>query len=109
MEAIKWGYDERDGWKTVGFGFGNADSTAQTRWDRSSPAIHAIQFDPSGRLYVGTEKGVAIIEQEGVRWLTAKKGLGGEAVNSLLVAPDAVLWVGFCTDGLTHLDLDLRM
>ncbi len=99
-----WGYDEQDGWKTVAFGYDPADSTAQTGWDRSSPTIHAIQFDPAGRLYVATEKGIAIIEQEGLRWLTTGQGLGGEAVISLLVAPDSALWAGFRTDGVTRFD-----
>jgi ligand-binding sensor domain-containing protein len=101
-----WGYDEIHGWKPVIFGTAGQDSTAGTGWDPSAPGINVIRFDAEGRLYVGTDQGVAVIEQTGVDWLTVADGLHGEVVSGLFVDSRSALWVGFRSDGIARVQLE---
>jgi ligand-binding sensor domain-containing protein len=100
------GYDEINGWKPVTFASADGDSTAGIGWDPAAPAANVIRFDAEGRLYVGTDKGVAVIEPAGVRWLTVADGLRGEAVSGLFVDSQSALWVGFRSDGIARVQLE---
>jgi len=105
-----WGYGDTGEWQPVTFVGEDGDGGLLDDgiWDPASPRISTIEFDAAGRLYVGTERGLAIIDDSGARWLDAEDGLGGNAVTTLLVAPDEELWVGFRTDGLTRVSAALK-
>jgi ligand-binding sensor domain-containing protein len=105
-----WGYNGEGDWKAVEFvrsGSG-ADTSAAAAWDPDSPPILTLAFDPAGRLYVGTEDGIAAIDGSGMRWITRHDDIGGVAVTSLFVSGVDTrgfedLWIGFRSDGLTRL------
>ena len=48
---------------------------------------------------------IAVIDEDGTRWITPRDGLRGGAVSSLLARDGGGLWVGFRSDGLARLPL----
>jgi ligand-binding sensor domain-containing protein len=101
-----WGYDDIGGWKPIEFATADPDSgTAGAVWDPTSPPILSLAFDATGRLYVGTEDGIAMVDDTGIRWLTYLDGLGGKSVTGVFAHGDETLWVGFREDGLTRVPL----
>jgi len=102
-----WGFDEVEGWKTLQFAAAGEDSAATgTIWDPAWPRILSADLDDDGRLYVGTEGGLAVINESGARWITFEDGLGGKSVTSVFVDDGNVLWVGFRTNGLARIPLE---
>jgi ligand-binding sensor domain-containing protein len=107
-DAGLWGFGDGGEWKALSVRWpgGEADSTETPIWDADAPGILSLAFDPAGRLYVGTEDGVAVIDESGKRWITYEDGIGGSAVTSIFVRGTQDLWVGFRFDGLSRLPLD---
>ncbi|MFQ5511467.1 MAG: hypothetical protein ACE5EO_06415 [Candidatus Krumholzibacteriia bacterium] len=66
----------------------------------------ALYFDEAGRLYLGTDRGLAVVSGEGTRWYGSRDGLGGRDVTSLLVDREGALWVGFLRDGISRISLE---
>jgi ligand-binding sensor domain-containing protein len=99
-----WGYDQTGEWRPVSF-VGGAQNDSTT-WDPAAPPILTIAFDPGGRLYVGTDRGLAVIDDSGVEWQAPGEGLGGEAVTSLFITRGNTLWVGFRSDGVTRIPIE---
>jgi ligand-binding sensor domain-containing protein len=103
-----WGYGNDGVWKPVEL-FKSMDKNELPDpgglWQTDAPAISAIEFDSTGRLYVGTADGLALVDESGTRWFTYQDGLGGRAVSALLVDDGGALWIGFRRDGLTHIPL----
>ncbi len=66
--------------------------------------IRAIDFDPEGRLVVGTTEGVALCSPKGVHWLSAADGIGGSEVADLALDGDR-LWIGFAEDGVSVISI----
>jgi ligand-binding sensor domain-containing protein len=61
--------------------------------------IHMLNRDPSGRLWIGTNNGIAIldgdkIEGKKLKVLTTADGLFSNAVFSMATAPDGSKWLG---------------
>jgi ligand-binding sensor domain-containing protein len=104
-DAGLWSLDEDDAWKALARRrrAGDADSSRAVVWDPGLPAILSLDFDPAGRLFVGTENGIAAIDQSGMQWITHEDGIGGLAVTSVLARGGDDLWIGFRSDGLTRL------
>ena len=100
-----WGLGDDGIWKPVEFrrAASHADSSLTAVWDPGAPSILTLDFDSDGRLFVGTEGGIAVIDDDGTRWITPRDGLRGGAVTSLLVRGGGELWVGFRSDGLARL------
>jgi ligand-binding sensor domain-containing protein len=99
-----WGHDDVGGWKPVEFSTAGADADSTGSgavWNPASPDILSLAFDDAGRLYVGTENGIALIDEYGTRWLTYMDGLGGKAVTGVFAQGGEAVWVGFRSDGLT--------
>jgi hypothetical protein len=94
-------YDSRQGaWQAVG----PAGGASKAPWDTPAP-ITAIEIDPAGRLFIGTEDGFGCLAQGKLRWWNASDGIGGGCVNDL--AADAkTLWVGYAEDGFSAFSLD---
>jgi len=107
-EAGLWGYDDAGSWKAVQLDRPGVviDSTGTNVWEAGSPSILSLGFDPAGRIYVGTEGGIAAIDKTGTRWFTYKDGIGGEAITSVLANGAGEVWIGFRSDGLTRLSVD---
>jgi ligand-binding sensor domain-containing protein len=99
-----WGYDQTGEWRPVSF-VGGAQNDSTT-WDPATPPILTIEFDPEGRLYVGTAGGLAVIDESGIKWLAAREDLGGETITSLFITIGNTLWVGFRSDGVTRASLE---
>jgi ligand-binding sensor domain-containing protein len=100
-----WGFGGSGSWAPVGADgpAAAADTTHPAVWDAGAPQILCLGFEPSGRIFVGTEDGVAAIDKTGTRWITYRRGLGGSAVTSILAQRNGDVWVGFRADGLTRL------
>jgi len=75
-------------------------------WDSAPARIAAIAFDGSGRLFVGTDRGLAVVDDERTEWIRRVDGLGGTAVECLFVEPARAVWVGLRNDGLTRVPFD---
>jgi ligand-binding sensor domain-containing protein len=75
-------------------------------WDPAPARIAAIAFDGTGRLFVGTDLGLAVVDDERTVWITRVDGLGGTAVECLFVEPAGAVWVGLRNDGLTRVPFD---
>ena len=99
-----WGYDQTGEWRPVSFAGGAQNDS--TTWDPTAPPILTIEFDSDGRLYVGTNRGLAVIDDSGIKWLAAGEDLGGDAVTSLFITRGNTLWVGFRSDGATRVPLE---
>jgi ligand-binding sensor domain-containing protein len=85
---------------------------AATGWDRVltvSPIdigrYRSVYFDASGRMYLGTSDGLALIDQDGERFIGSRNGLRGRDVTSLLIDDRDNLWVGFRDDGISRISL----
>lgn len=100
-----WGLGDDGIWMPVDFrrAASPADSSLTDVWDPGAPSILTLEFDPAGRLFVGTEGGIAIIDDDGTRWITPSDGLRGGAVTSLFATGGGELWVGFRSDGLARI------
>lgn len=88
-------------WQAVGFGGDGSRAFVAP----ASRTIRSVAFDGDGRLYLGTDTGLALVGASGVRWLGARDGIGGGAVSDLLVDGDDAIWVGFERDGLCRIPL----
>ena len=93
-------HDSKQGtWQAVG-----PTGPSKSPWDTPAP-ITAIEFDPAGRLFIGTEDGFGCLARGKLRWWNASDGIGGGYVNDL--AADAkTLWVGYAEDGFSAFSLD---
>ena len=72
-------------------------------------AVRALQFDRSGRLWIGTAQGLARLEQDGsVRiWrheTSDPNGLPGDRVAALYSDRSGLLWIGTWTAGVALFD-----
>jgi signal transduction histidine kinase/ligand-binding sensor domain-containing protein/CheY-like chemotaxis protein len=71
----------------------------------SNNLVWAIRRQPSGSLYVGTDRGlVEMRDGEAIKVSTKKEGLGGDKIKSLAAGPDGELWVGCLPGGVSRLD-----
>ena len=93
-------YDSKQGtWQAMG-----PAGPSKSPWDTPAP-ITAIEFDPAGRLFIGTEDGFGCLARGKLRWWNASGGIGGDCVSDL--AADAkTLWVGYAEDGFSAFSLD---
>ncbi|MCZ6766600.1 MAG: hypothetical protein O7D32_06675, partial [bacterium] len=60
-------------------------------------------FDAGGRLFVGTERRIGVLGEEGWVWISAEEGVDAVDPVAILVADESALWVGFARDGLLRL------
>jgi ligand-binding sensor domain-containing protein len=106
-DAGLWEFDDESAWKAFEFRRpgGTVDSLGAAAWHPGSPAILSLDFDPNGRIFVGTESGIAAIDEMGTRWITHEDGIGGSAVTSVLAHGSDDLWIGFRSDGLTRMPI----
>ena len=83
-------------------------SVAFRAWTRDAGlpqnAVRALAQTPDGYIWVGTDEGIARFD--GVRFVTfsAREGLHGERVRTLLADSRGALWIGTTGDGLTRLE-----
>lgn len=107
-DAGLWGFDADGSWKPVSMRApgGEADTATAAVWNPNAPAILSLGFDSTGRVYVGTERGIATIDESGKRWITYEDGIGGCAVTSILARGEEDLWIGFRSDGLSRLPFE---
>jgi ligand-binding sensor domain-containing protein len=104
-----WGFGATDVWMPVEFDNEFTDNElgdAGGVWDPTAPPILSLGFDPSGRLYVGTERGLAVVDETGTRWWTYRDGLGGTSVSNIFTDEQDNVWIGFRSDGLTRIPQD---
>jgi len=69
--------------------------------------IYTLYGDSRGRLWVGTDGGLAMLDAEGkgfVRYLAGPKGLSDAGVRAIAEDPSGGLWVGTLEGGLNLLD-----
>lgn len=104
-----WGFDDTGTW--IPFEFrkelsSNGLSPVDGVWDPGAPPILSLGFDPTGRLYVGTERGLAVVDETGTRWWTGRGGLGGTSVSGVFAEGRENVWIGFRSDGLTRIPQD---
>ena len=76
-----------------------------------SPTVRALAADPEGRLWIGTNDGLACLDGARLRFFTAADGLPCNEVWSLAVDQRGHVWVGTALDdggrpglGLGHFD-----
>jgi ligand-binding sensor domain-containing protein/two-component sensor histidine kinase len=65
-------------------------------------AIHALRFDRSGALWVGTTHGLVRFQDGKVRRFTVQDGLSHNSVSAILEDRDGNLWVGTAGGGLSR-------
>jgi ligand-binding sensor domain-containing protein len=108
-DAGLWRFDDAGTWMAVAAdgSRGAVDTTGTAVWDPESPRILSLGFDSTGRIYVGTEGGLAAVDEAGTRWLTYRDGIGGAAVTSILAPDIGEVWIGFRTDGLTRMPVEV--
>lgn len=103
-----WGYTHAGRWAPLAlpniFENNELDRGETGGWQAAGAKIFAIAFDRAGRLFVGTDDGLAVAGPSGTKWVRSIDGLGGGEVASLFVQDDHALWVGFWRDGLTRID-----
>jgi len=68
--------------------------------------VSALFEDPSGRLWVGTDAGLASWNGDGWQWFTTQDGLSANQITAIVGAPDGSLWVGTKRSGLNRLAND---
>ena len=107
-DANLWRFDEKGAWEALAFRRpeSDADSAGAVVWRGKHPAILSLDIDAKGRIFAGTERGVAVIGEATIEWMTDKDGIGGTAVASILAGRSGDLWIGFRSDGLTRLSID---
>lgn len=66
--------------------------------------VMCMIVDQKGRLWVGTEKGVACLDSYNWRTFTLRDGLPGMAVRSILEDREGYLWFGFSDKGVARFD-----
>jgi len=67
----------------------NAQTASEAQHD-----VHALAFDPRGRLWIGTDAGLLSYEgKQFSRW-TASDGLPSDRINLLFCDREAALWIG---------------
>ncbi|MBI2510128.1 MAG: regulator [Betaproteobacteria bacterium] len=100
---------DRDGivWAgTWGGGLARFDGRKWTHYTKAEglPGNHVfmLHIDPRGRLWIGTNNGLARLKDGGFRVMTIADGLFGKAIFSMAAAADGTLWVG-SFGGVAHL------
>ncbi len=69
--------------------------------------IYTLYGDSRGRLWVGTDGGLALLDAQGKgfeRYLAGPKGLSDPGVRAIAEDPSGALWVGTLRGGLNRLD-----
>jgi signal transduction histidine kinase/ligand-binding sensor domain-containing protein len=57
--------------------------------------VMCIAHDRDGKIWVGTDGGgLAVIQNDSVKWYTAKEGLGNNKIYSILVDTTDTVWIG---------------
>jgi len=70
-----------------------------------SGIVWAVRRDLAGTLWVGTDRGLVRMQcNSPPKVLTARDGLGGDKVKSLLLAPDGAIWAASLPGGVSRLD-----
>ena len=64
--------------------------------------VFMLNEDPSGKLWVGTNNGLASFENGKFKVITTDDGLYSNTVFSMATAADGSLWIG-SFGGVTHL------
>jgi ligand-binding sensor domain-containing protein len=90
-----WRFDIDIGWKRV-------LARAPTEIGR----YRSVSFDMTGRMYLGTTNGLALVGEDGEQFVGARDGLRGRDVTALLIDTDDNLWVGFRDDGISRISLE---
>jgi ligand-binding sensor domain-containing protein len=67
-----------------------------------SDHVFSLHIDPRGRLWIGTSKGLAHLENGKFKVLTTADGLYSDTVFAIATAPDGSQWIG-SFGGVTHL------
>ena len=100
---------DRDGivWAgTWGGGLARFDGRKWTHYTKAEglPGNHVfmLHIDPRGRLWIGTNNGLARLKDGGFQVMTMADGLFGKAIFSMASAADGTLWVG-SFGGVAHL------
>jgi len=88
-----------------------ADGKIRRRWTvddgLGSNAVRHLEFDASGRLWIGTNAGISLLDLRKRRirsWShdpIGRTGLGGHRVESLLIDRDGLVWVGTWANGIS--------
>ena len=68
-----------------------------------SGTVSAIYFDRSGRLWVGTQVGLAFRDNSGWKFLTARDGITGHSVDAIAEDSKDAIWIGTEGGGLSSL------
>jgi ligand-binding sensor domain-containing protein len=90
----------------------NGQSQTWTHYDEANSGlpfntVNAVQVDPSGNLWIGTDYGLARLDTAGAWtvWQTADSDIPGNAVRSLHLDPaSGGLWVGTFQNGVALFD-----
>ena len=82
------------------------DHTMWTARDGAPQAIRALAQDPDGTLWIGSESGLVNFDGHRFRLFESPPGdpvFPAAPVESLLIAKDGTLWVGFFQAGAAHI------
>ncbi len=86
------------GWIEGGLTRLDAEGSPETEYlpGKGLPAgtVNAIAPAGAGKLWVGTERGLALVGPEGIRHFTVADGLPDDHIRRLKLARDRTLWVG---------------
>jgi ligand-binding sensor domain-containing protein/serine phosphatase RsbU (regulator of sigma subunit) len=90
---------------TVSHGLLAFDGARFTRWtvdpSLATATIHTMYEEPSGTLWLGTDRGLERVAGTTITRFTAKDGMPAAEVDTIVPAPDGSLWIGGRA-GLTH-------
>jgi ligand-binding sensor domain-containing protein len=90
-----WAPGGRDGWREIEIPRSNEIGEFRT-----------IRFDSTGRLYLGTSKGLTLVDAGKSKSILPGGGLRGSDVTSILIDRKGFIWVGFRGDGLSRISLE---
>lgn len=65
---------------------------------------NSLMAHPDGGMWVGTSRGLFLVEEDAVRPFGREQGLAGELINKLAYTRDGALWIGFDGEGLQRMD-----
>ena len=68
--------------------------------------LRQLAFDTGGRMYVGTAEGLALVTDEGTRWVGTTEGLGGAEIAIIYIDAGKDVWIGFRDDGVARIPVN---
>ena len=69
-------------------------------------SLTRICFDNQGRMYLGTSRGLLLVNGDIHHFIRPVDGIGGTEVSSLMIDSGGFLWVGFRSEGLSLSPID---